>query len=273
MKIFNIEEKGNKKENVCYIQLKDLEYLKENNVELEVFKDINKYMYVFSKDTLKSFIRIDVLEDIKKIKEFNGRIIDFSKIRYSRNADLSPYFDELVKERDEIEDLYDRFTRNTSGVWRGHLSEYPLYQKILVLKRLYNNKLEDLIDIKNFLCGHNTINLPQEPFYSALLARKDNIALYGGINPNEYIVLYKDGAPISDEIRDNLDLFDNKDISNNEFIPDFIIDRIMADLRTNHRNYVNESIEYDYSISEDNRYLVIRTNRVKKHNKVKVRKN
>ena len=230
MKVFNIEGKDNNKEYVCYIQMKDLEILAERGIDLDVVKDVDKHIYVFNKKTMKSFVRITSLKDIKNIRN-DETIIDFGSILKDKNM-FYKYTDELEKEKKEIADLREKFYSQNSGVYRGHLQEGLMYRIILDKEKLYNNRLVDIGDINNVLLGQEEINIPQVPFSSFLVFSSDAFSIYRGINPNTYVI-------VSD-----CDIYSL----------DSIYQIIDADLKKRYND-----IEFDKKVIDDEKYLVIRT--------------
>jgi len=262
MKIFNIEEKNGKKEYVCYIQLKDLDYLEEKGINLESYKDIDKYMYVFSKSTLKSFARIDILDDVIKIRDNSEEIVDLGKVL---SNGVSIYDEEIRNEEKEMYQLMNYFWFKNKGFYKGHLKEDDTYNEWRKKGEKLKNKLDDLKDINDITLGKSKVNLPQVPFYNSVIKRIGEYLVYRGINPNEYIIFNKDGKSFNYEAKEKIKKYKGTDLSNS-IIPMYASSAILKDV--NNKYGVDNNIEYKYMMSEDNKYIIVRTkNKINKTNK------
>ena len=263
MKVFNIEDKNGKKEYVCYIQLKDIYNLEDKGINLETTKNINKYMYVFSKSTNKSFVRVEIISDIAKIRENSEDIIDLGEVLSRSN--LTRFSEELRKEKEDLDKSMNNFWDKYNGVYKGYLKDEPLYNEWREKGKRLKNKLEDLKDIADILKGESVVNLPQEPFHDALFRNSGNISIYRGINPNEYIIINKDGSPFSEELRSEVKKCNDTEISS-KVVPISAMSVIYRDLT---KKYGTDSdIEFHHMISADNKYIIVRTkNRIKKNRK------
>lgn len=261
MKVFNIEEKNGKKEYVCYIQLKDIEYLTNKGIELETANDVNNYIYVFSKATLKSFVRVSILNDVIKIRENSDEIIDLGKALAN---DLSVYDEEIEKEEKDMKESMDRFWSKCNGFYKGHLKDDDAYNEWREKGIRLKNKLEDLKDIREITLGESKVNLPQVPFYNSVLKKVGDYLVHKGINPNEYVVVRKEGIPFDKEIREKIKNYDGTDLSYT-IVPTFATAAILKDVN---RKYGKDcDMEYQHMINDDNRYLIVRIKNVTKKNK------
>ena len=265
MKVFNIEEKNGKKEYVCYIQLKDILYLEENGLDLETAKDVNKYMYVFSKSSLKSFVRVEIVNDVIKIRENSDCIIDLGEVL--ANGGVSSYDKTIKEEKEDMEASMKKFWDKCSGFYKGHLSEEPLYNEWREKGIKLKNRIEDLKDIDDMVKGIGEVNIPQEPFYNALLKRVGDIHVYRGINPNEYIILNKNGESFSNDVRTRIKNYADKELSAS-LVPPVTFNCIYRDILGKYDDI--EELEFKHMISDDNKYIIVRVKPpVKKYNKTK----
>ena len=125
MKIFNIEEKNNEKKRVCYIQVKDLKYLKDEGIHVNAQDNLDGYLYVFNKKTLKSFVKLDNQDEVNEIHDKDKCIIDLGEILNDGKMDLYPHLHKLEKEEKVLNKMRSDFLGQFHGVYLGHLMENP----------------------------------------------------------------------------------------------------------------------------------------------------